>query len=125
MDGVSAAKLAQAGFAGAPALIVEEAPEFWQNLGERWYMLEQYYKPYPLCRWAQAPIEAALNLQRTYSFTHHDVTGLEIETFHEAIRLATNALDTTEQAQYPTSYPTTVALVHDARRHRGCCIGRQ
>ena len=71
---------------GRPALIVEEASEFWQDLGERWYMLEQYYKPYPVCRWAQASIEAALDLQRTHGFTHHDVTGLEIETFHEAIR---------------------------------------
>ena len=112
MAGVSAAKLAQAGFTGAPALIVEEAPEFWQDLGERWYMLEQYYKPYPVCRWAQAPIEAALHLQRTHGFTHHDVTGLEIETFHEAIRLATSAPETTEQAQYSTSYPVAVALVH-------------
>ena len=34
MAGVSAAKLAQAGFTGAPALIVEEASEFWQDLGE-------------------------------------------------------------------------------------------
>ena len=74
----AAAKLAKAGFTGAPALIVEEAPEFWQDLGERWDMLEQYYKPYPVCRWAQAPIEAALHLQRTHGFTHHDVTGLEI-----------------------------------------------
>ena len=105
MAGVSAAKLAQAGFTGAPALIVEEVPEFWQDLGERWYMLEQYYKPYPVCRWAQAPIEAALDLHRTHGFTHHNVTGLEIETFHEAIRLATSAPDTTEKAQYSTSFP--------------------
>ena len=112
MAGVSAAKLAQAGFTGAPALIVEEASEFWHDLGERWYMLEQYYKPYPVCRWAQAPIEAALDLQRTNGFAHHDVTGLEIETFHEAIRLATSAPETTEQAQYSTSYPVAVALVH-------------
>ena len=91
MAGVSAAKLAQAGFTGAPALIVKDAPEHWQDIGSRWYMLEQYYKPYPVCRWAQAPIEAALDLKRAHGFTHHDVTGLEIETFHEAIPLATNA----------------------------------
>ena len=91
---------------------MEEASEFWQDLGERWYMLEQYYKPYPVCRWAQAPIEAALVLQRNHGFTHHDVTGLKIETFHEAIRLATSAPETTEQAQYSTSFPVAVALVH-------------
>ena len=110
MAGVSAEKLARR-FTGAPALIVEEASEFWQDLGERWYMLEQYYKPYPVCRWAQAPIEAALDLQRTHGFTHHDVTGLEIETFHEAIRLATSA-PAPPNRRNSTSFPVAVALVY-------------
>ena len=112
MAGVSAAKLAQAGFTGAPSLIVEEASEFWQDIGTRWYMMEQYYKPYPVCRWAQAPIEAALHLQRQHKFDHSDIAAIKVETFHEAVRLATSTPTTTEQAQYSTSFPVAVALVH-------------
>lgn len=50
MAGTSAVLLAQAGFTGAPAITVEQAPEYWADLGQRWLILEQYFKPYPVCR---------------------------------------------------------------------------
>lgn len=112
MAGVSASKLAKAGFTGAPAITVEQAPEYWRDLGQRWYMLEQYYKPYPVCRWAQAPVEAALALRMTYNLTGQEIDRVEVTTFHESIRLATNAPKTTEEAQYSTSFPTAIALLH-------------
>jgi 2-methylcitrate dehydratase PrpD len=74
-------------------------------------MLEQYYKPYPVCRWAQAPIEAALALRRQHGLVPEMITGIEIETFHESVRLATNEPTNTEEAQYSTSFPVAVALV--------------
>ncbi|MGX9349924.1 MmgE/PrpD family protein [Shimia sp. W99] len=110
MAGVSAVKLAQSGFTGAPAITVEEAPAFWTDLGSRWYMLEQYYKPYPVCRWAQAPIEAALHLRQSHSLSPDEITGIEIHTFHESVRLAMPTPDSTEAAQYSTSFPVAVAL---------------
>lgn len=45
MCGVSAARLAANGFTGAPAIIVEEQPDTWSDLGQRWYLREQYFKP--------------------------------------------------------------------------------
>ncbi|SFL92555.1 MmgE/PrpD family protein [Shimia aestuarii] len=110
MAGVSAVKLAQSGFTGAPAITVEEAPDFWADLGNRWYMLEQYYKPYPVCRWAQAPIEAALHLRQSHGLGPDDITSIEIHTFHESVRLAMPTPDSTEAAQYSTSFPVAVAL---------------
>ncbi len=112
MAGVSAALLARDGFTGAPALTVEKAPDFWADLGQRWYGLEQYFKPYPVCRWAQPPIEALLSLRRAHALTSRDVTRIEVESFHEATRLATAEPQTTEEAQYSTSFPCAVALVH-------------
>jgi len=111
MTGVSAVSLATAGFTGAPAITVEQAPEYWENLGERWFILEQYYKPYPVCRWAQAPIEGVLALRRAHNLTPEMVERIEVSTFHESVRLATNRPRTTEEAQYSTSFPTAVALV--------------
>lgn len=110
MTGVSAVNLALAGFTGAPALTVEQAPAFWADLGTRWYMLEQYYKPYPVCRWAQAPIEAALHLRRAHGLTADTITHIEIHTFHESVRLAMPTPDSTEAAQYSTSFPVAIAL---------------
>lgn len=112
MAGLSAARLAAKGFTGAPALIVEDVPEPWADLGSRWYLLEQYFKPYPVCRWAQAPIEAALSLQRTHGMTAADIAAINIESFHESVRLATAAPKRGDEAQYSTSFPTAVALVH-------------
>lgn len=111
MAGVSAAYLAKSGFTGAPAITVEDAPQYWADIGTRWYGLEQYYKPYPVCRWAQAPIEGVLALRRAHGLNASDVTRITVETFHEAVRLATATPQTTEDAQYSTSFPCAVALV--------------
>ena len=66
MAGVSAALLARAGFTGAPALTLERPHPLWDDLGDRWLICAQYFKPYPVCRWAQAPIEAILALRRAH-----------------------------------------------------------
>ncbi len=112
MCGTSAVKLAAKGFTGAPAITVEQAPEFWLDLGKRWKILEQYYKPYPVCRWAQPPIEGALALQKRHGISHQDIARIEVHTFHESQRLATTHPTDGDAAQYSTSFPVAVALVH-------------
>lgn len=109
MAGVSAAYLARDGFTGAPA-ITAKGPAF-DDLGQRWIILEQYYKPYPVCRWAQGPIEGVLALREKHGLTSQDVDHIEVATFHESCRLATKDPKTTEEAQYSTSYPCAVAMV--------------
>jgi 2-methylcitrate dehydratase PrpD len=105
--GVSAALLAQAGFTGAPAMSAEGA--VWNDLGSRWRILEQYFKPHPVCRWAQPAIEAVLSLK-----TEHDaVAAIQIESFKEAVDLGSNcpAPRTSDEAQYSIAYPVAAALV--------------
>ncbi len=114
MAGVSAAYLAQDGFTGAPAITIE-APDlahFWDDLGQNWLIAEQYIKLYPVCRWAQPPVEAVLGLMKTHQFNADDVAGITVETFHEGKRL--NAIpDTTEEAQYSLPFAVAAALVRD------------
>ncbi|MBX2824782.1 MAG: MmgE/PrpD family protein [Gammaproteobacteria bacterium] len=114
MSGVSAALLAADGFTGAPALTVEsdEVADVWCDLGDRWMMTEQYMKPYPVCRWAQPAIIAALGLREQHGFAHTDIEAVTIGTFHESKRLAVAAPLTTEQAQYSLPFPVACALVH-------------
>lgn len=112
MAGVSAVMLAQAGFTGAPAVTVETQPTHWADLGARWRIMDQYFKPYPVCRWAQAPIEGVLALRRTLGLTADRIERIEVETFHELIRLACRRPTSTEEAQYSTSFPCAVAAVH-------------
>jgi 2-methylcitrate dehydratase PrpD len=113
MAGVSAAYLARGGFTGAPALTAESADiaDLWGDLGQTWRVMEQYWKPYPVCRWAQPPVQAVLSLIRAHSLRSTDVARIEIVTFHESLRLATRTPTTTEEAQYSTAFPAAVAAV--------------
>ena len=113
MAGVSAAYLARAGFTGAPAVTVNDpaTEAIWADLGTRWLIFEQYFKPHPVCRWAQPAVEASLALRAQHDLRGVDIDAVEVHTFHEAARLATNAPTTTEQAQYSLPFPVAAALV--------------
>ena len=113
MAGVSAAFLARDGFTGAPAITVEaaEVQDHWEDLGSRWIVAEQYFKPYPVCRWAQPAAEASLFVSRKHGFGHDEVDSIEVHTFHEGCRLATRRPADTEQAQYSLPFPVAAALV--------------
>jgi 2-methylcitrate dehydratase PrpD len=112
MAGVSAAYLAADGFTGAPAVSINDpaVADVWRDLGSNWIIADQYFKPYPVCRWAQPAVEAALELRRTHQISACDVTGIEVTTFHEAARLATAAPTTTEHAQYSLPFPVAAAI---------------
>ncbi len=70
-------------------------PALWADLGHNWLIEQQYFKPYPVCRWAQAPIEGVLSLVRKHKLTSALVDHVEVETFHESVRLATPEPKTT------------------------------
>ena len=114
LAGVSAAYLAADGFTGAPAVTVE-APErsaIWSDLGQRWRILEQYVKPYPVCRWAQPAVEAAAKLQREHDIRPESIARVRIETFGAAVRLGNRVPRTTEEAQYAAGFPVAALLVN-------------
>lgn len=111
---ISAAFMARDGFTGAPAITMEEeqVASIWADLGTRWYMKEQYIKLYPVCRWAQPPVEAVLELKSRHGFGTQDIAAIEVRTFHEARRLQTRYPKTTEEAQYSLPFSVATALVH-------------
>lgn len=118
MTGVSAALLAADGFTGAPAVLVHpdrpDVAALWTDLGVRWRILEQYFKPHPVCRWAQPAVQAALELRSRHELTATLVDHAEILTFHHAARLTTRRPTTTEEAQYSLPFPVAAALVRGA-----------
>jgi 2-methylcitrate dehydratase PrpD len=112
MVGVSAGYLAAEGFTGAPAVTVEAAEhdELWADLGARWRILEIYFKPYPVCRWAQPAMEAAKGLVRQHAISANDIQSIEIESFDYAVRLGGPTPTTTEEAQYSIVFPLAALL---------------
>ena len=113
MSGVSAAYLAKAGFTGAPAITLEgdDVQAYWANLGVEWEILAQYFKPYPVCRWAQPAVQAVSDMMSLRALDHSTIAKIEIRTFHEALRLAGHNPQTTEQAQYAIAYPIAALIV--------------
>jgi len=114
MAGVSAAYLARNGFTGAPAITVEheDVAHHWNDLGERWVILEQYFKAYPVCRWAQPAVEAVLSITRRHNIAPQAIRSIEVHSFLEACKLAMRAPETTEEAQYSLPFPVAASLVY-------------
>jgi 2-methylcitrate dehydratase PrpD len=112
MAGVSAGVLAAGGFTGAPAVTVESADvaEHWSDLGSHWRILESYFKPYAVCRWAQPAIVAALGLLKEHHLDAHQIARIRVHTFYEATCLACRRPQNTEEAQYSLPFPLAVAL---------------
>ncbi|GAB4184906.1 MAG: MmgE/PrpD family protein [Thalassobaculales bacterium] len=111
--GVTAGFLAAEGFTGAPAVTVEagDVADLWSDLGQRWRILEQYFKPYPVCRWAQPAVEAVAALVRDHGLSAAAVARLEIRSFREAVALATRRPASADEAQYSLPFPVAAYLV--------------
>lgn len=113
LAGVSAVSLAQSGFEASPPALLHDprTREFWHDLGSRWLVNEQYVKPHPVCFWAQPAVRAALALREMHDLDSSMITGVHIDTFHEAGRLAAGVPATTAAAQYSLAFPVACGLV--------------
>ena len=113
--GIYALLVAEEGFTGGPAATIEfdDAAFAWEDLGARWLTCEQYIKPYPICRWAHAPIDAAKTLKAKHGFSHHDIERVEIATFKYSADLNRGIPNDTTIAQYSICWPVAAMLVRD------------
>lgn len=114
--GAMAVLLAEDGFEGAPAITVE-APDvatFWADLGRDWTITENYIKPYPICRWAHAALDALGLVMQDHDLSEQDVARIEVHTFAQAAALYRGVPGTTSQAQYSLAFALAVRLVHGA-----------
>ncbi len=114
LAGLSAAILAEEGFTGAPAAIVEapEAARHWDDLGRFWQIEHQYVKPYPICRWAHAAIDAARELCLQHELRAEQIAEIRIRSFDYAVELFPTMPDTTSKAQYSLPFAVATMIVH-------------
>lgn len=112
--GMSASVMADLGFTGAPAITVEapEAAAYWADLGHVWQVERQYIKPYPICRWAHAAIDAVREICLEHAVTADQVAGIDIRSFHNAIQLFAGIPETTSQAQYSLPFAVAAMIAH-------------
>ncbi|MGB5069189.1 MAG: MmgE/PrpD family protein, partial [Albidovulum sp.] len=101
-------------FTGAPAITVEssDTAAHWADLGHFWQVEHQYVKPYPVCRWAHAAIDAARQLCLDHNLTHDQITAIRIRSFHNAVQLFPTMPDTTSKAQYSLPFAVGLMIAH-------------
>ncbi|MEM8795424.1 MAG: MmgE/PrpD family protein [Pseudomonadota bacterium] len=112
--GTMAVLLAEEGFEGAPAITVTEdaVAGIWSDLGTNWTIEKNYIKPYPICRWAHAAIDALDALVKSHGFAASDVAAIKVRTFDEAAALFPGMPSSTSQAQYSAQFALAAYMVH-------------
>jgi len=113
-SGISAAYMAQLGFTGAPAITTEgnDAAPFWDDLGQRWDISNTHYKAYPVCRWAHPALDAVQDMMREHNLSSSDIERAQINTFHNATRLAGHEPKNLDELTYALAYPFAIMAVH-------------
>ena len=119
MTGVSAALLAQRNFVG---------PADYLDYSERWdpsalvaglgdldgsAILQAYFKPYAVCRWSHAAVDAVLELKHRHRLRVEELETIHVETFREVTRLSNDQPSNTIAAQFSVQFALAVALLYD------------
>ncbi len=101
-----------AGFVGNKHLLDgEDYKKYLDDLGEKYYITELYFKPYAGCRWGHPAIDAAKSLMAENKVTADDIEKVVIKTFYQATRLSKIVPKTTDEAQYNIAFPVASAIV--------------
>lgn len=101
------------GFTGNKNLLeAEEYAHYLDDLGEKYHVLDLYFKPYPCCRWAHPAIEACTETMKKEGLSYTDVERIVIKTFHRATLLSKIEPKSTDEAQYNIAYPVAASVVY-------------
>ncbi len=112
MVAVLSVLMARDGFTGIHPLF-DDAPDatVMQSLGEKWEILNLYFKPYATCRWGQPAVAGALKIVRENQLTPNQIERIRVRTFEAATRLPNDHPRDTEEAQYNLAFPVAAALL--------------
>lgn len=110
--GMTSALLAERGITGSGTVfdgIEHDGPDasLLDSLGDRYHLLEGYYKPYPACRWVHSGIDAVRELLDAHAVEPSAVREVAVHTHPKGARLGIDRPRTPSEAEY--SYPFTIA----------------
>ena len=101
------------GFEGNKNLLeADEYKHYLDDLGEKYQVMELYFKPYTCCRWAHPVIDACIQLMHGHKLTPDQIARVTVKTFHRATLLSKIVPKTVDEAQYNIAYPVAAALVY-------------
>lgn len=111
--GVAMAQLGRAGMPGSAAamdavygpfeeLLPDGFASLFADLGEHWAITENYFKPYPSCRYTHAPLDALREIDR--ELEPDVVDRIVVETYANAVDMAHPAPETLTGAKFSIPY---------------------
>lgn len=121
--GVTAALTAGAGLRGSLAAVESVYDPFeemlpdgfagqFATLGEEWAIAENYFKPYPSCRYTHPPLDALRAAIDGHDVGADDVDGIEVHTFANATDMDDQSPTTMTGAKFSAPY-VLARYVHD------------
>ncbi len=113
LAGILAVQASQCGFEGNKNLLeADEHKHFLDDLGEKYQVMDLYFKPYPCCRWAHPAIDACVSLMKDNGLRPEDIASVTVHTFRRATMLSKIVPTTADEAQYNIAYPVAASLVY-------------
>ncbi len=113
MTGVLAVLDTACGFTGNKHMLeADEYRHYLDDLGQKYQVMDLYFKPYPCCRWAHPAIDACLELISEHKILPSDIEKVTIRTFKRATMLSKIVPQTADEAQYNIAYPVASSIVY-------------
>ena len=113
MTGALALLATECGFTGNKNLLEsDEYRHYLDDLGEKYQVMDLYFKPYPCCRWAHPAIDAVTSLMRENGIAPSEISKITVKTFNRATLLSKIEPTTADEAQYNIAYPVATAAVY-------------
>jgi 2-methylcitrate dehydratase PrpD len=82
------------------------------GLGEEFAITENYFKPYPTCRFNHSALDALQAILRDTPVTHEEVTGISVVSFKAAIHGDSGPPPNPEAMRFSTPYLLAVMIRH-------------
>jgi 2-methylcitrate dehydratase PrpD len=86
--------------------------ELGTGLGEDYFIVNNYLKPYPSCRSTHSPIDALKAILQGHPFQPEEVERITVETFQAAMHCETKSPPNLEAVRFSIPYLFGVLLVH-------------
>ena len=113
MTGVLAVLDTQCGFTGNKHMLeADKYRSYCDDLGEKYQVMDLYFKPYPCCRWAHPAIDACTGLMAENNLQPKDIEKVTVYTFKRATMLSKIIPQTADEAQYNIAWPVAASLVY-------------
>lgn len=113
MTGVLAVLDTQCGFTGNKHMLeADQYRHYLDDLGQKYQVMDLYFKPYPCCRWAHPAIDACIELIKKHNISTSEIKKVTIHTFRRATMLSKIIPQTADEAQYNIAYPVASAIIY-------------